>query len=401
MTLETAITEQFKSDNLEAPLWRFTVTSSNYVILVYHHLLGDGQSGLAVLRTVVEALNSPPDLSESTTVVAPSASLELIPNIENRIKVSPSFGVVFRAVLDQLLPGWLTRDIWTGNNVVERLPPPPNWIGTRLRLIALPPAATSELVARARSHKTTVTSILHYIGVLALSHLITHPRHAATISSDGKEATKSPYKRVSVGIPVSLRLQAGIPPTQMYEAASSITQIETLIPTHSLSFPCCAGECESTSNWVETFPWRAAAKLSQTLKSSGPRARSELGLLKFVDGKFEEFWKGKLGKKRSATLEVSNVGVWSFGSHGRNADAGKDAGTEATPLPTDTRWGVSSAYFAQDDNVVGSALKLNAIGSPSGELNVCVTWGEGSVDEEFAETFAKLVGHVLNELSKA
>ena len=41
----------------DLPLWRITVASDNHVIFSWHHAIGDGQSGLAVLRTIIEGLN--------------------------------------------------------------------------------------------------------------------------------------------------------------------------------------------------------------------------------------------------------------------------------------------------------------------------------------------------------
>ena len=46
------------------PLWRITVTSDNVVIFAWHHTIGDGQSGLAVLRTLLYGLNK---ISETPT----------------------------------------------------------------------------------------------------------------------------------------------------------------------------------------------------------------------------------------------------------------------------------------------------------------------------------------------
>jgi hypothetical protein len=35
----------------------------------------------------------------------------------------------------------------------------------------------------------------------------------------------------------------------------------------------------------------------------------EIGILKLLFGQFEGFWKDKIGKKREAGLEISNIGL--------------------------------------------------------------------------------------------
>ena len=56
-------------------------------------------------------------------------------------------------------------------------------------------------------------------------------------------------------------------------------------------------------------------------------------------------------------------------------------------------------YFSQDDRYVGAALKLNVIGSPNGNVNIAMTWGEGAVADEFAESFLQKLEVSLAELS--
>ena len=44
-------------------------------------------------------------------------------------------------------------------------------------------------------------------------------------------------------------------------------------------------------------------------------------------------------------------------------------------------------YFAQCDAIGGAAIKMNVVGSPSGSVNVVVTWGEGAIDEAMVNAF--------------
>ncbi|KDQ31581.1 hypothetical protein PLEOSDRAFT_1013614, partial [Pleurotus ostreatus PC15] len=257
------------------------------------------------------------------------------------------------------------------------VPTPPGRVATRVRIVSLPPDAASRLLKQARSHQTTITSIIHVSAILALSHLLTEPH----------------YEKIKSHTAVSLRSFANVPSTTMYETASAHDHSETIVSTR-LPFPCCASA--APQSWKDDFPWSKASRISKDLKKGGPYARSKLGLLKFLDGKFEGYWAGKLGKKRDESLELSNVGSWSLQTSAQ-PNGIQDGQSNEKDESENTKWGVLSAYFAQDDNVVGSAMKVNVIGSPNGELNVCVTWGEGAVDDQLAEAFAGGLRHGLEQ----
>ncbi|KAF7436019.1 hypothetical protein PC9H_002845 [Pleurotus ostreatus] len=405
--VEDALVTQFDSSTENSPMWRFTVLPDNHVIFLYHHVLGDGQSGLGVLQTVVQALNKA--AGASTTVVRerfyiPRQKLELLPPIEERTNCDITLRTFFHAIIDELLPSWTKNKVWTGNPVLPAVPTPPGRVATRVRIVSLPPDAASRLLTQARSHQTTITSIIHVSAILALSHLLTEPHVSSKTPSDTGDSKEvhhtnanSKYEKIKSHTAVSLRSFANVPSTTMYETASAHDHSETIVSTR-LPFPCCASA--APQSWKDDFPWSKASRISKDLKKGGPYARSKLGLLKFLDGKFEGYWAGKLGKKRDESLELSNVGSWSLQTSAQ-PNGIQDGQSNEKDESENTKWGVLSAYFAQDDNVVGSAMKVNVIGSPNGELNVCVTWGEGAVDDQLAEAFAGGLRHGLEQLSSA
>ena len=54
--------------------------------------------------------------------------------------------------------------------------------------------------------------------------------------------------------------------------------------------------------------WSSVATFTSTLHSYWAKAPGEIGMLGMLCGRFKVFWKSKIGKKREAGLEVSNVG---------------------------------------------------------------------------------------------
>ncbi|KAI0819389.1 hypothetical protein BC628DRAFT_1333029, partial [Trametes gibbosa] len=99
--------------------------------------------------------------------------------------------------------------------------------------------------------------------------------------------------------------------------------------------------------------------------------------------------RGRLGKKREGTLEISNLGR-----------APSMTPWVAGGAPTN-RWAIRETVFVQVDGTLGPALKINVTGTPDGGLGVSLTWGKGAVDDELAEDFVTAFTNGLNELARA
>jgi hypothetical protein len=103
----------------------------------------------------------------------------------------------------------------------------------------------------------------------------------------------------------------------------------------------------------------------------------------FIFGKFEGFWKDKIGKKRETGLEVSSIGPF---NPARSVHTGSQ------------KWVTDRVIFAQSDVGTGAAIKLNVCGNPLGGLAITVTWSLDAVDAAFAEAFVSKFRQMLQEI---
>ncbi|KAF5355358.1 hypothetical protein D9758_006113 [Tetrapyrgos nigripes] len=109
---------------------------------------------------------------------------------------------------------------------------------------------------------------------------------------------------------------------------------------------------------------------ASTLRTQSKTCKSQIGLLKFLGGNYTGFFQGKLGKKRQTGVELSNLGRFELEEEGDG-----------------TGWEIQDIVFAQCDAVVGAAIKVNVASAPSGNMAICVTWGDSAVDHGLVDAF--------------
>ncbi|KAF9461246.1 alcohol acetyltransferase [Collybia nuda] len=342
------VVEVLDSDNLQAafeaqlsrpfitssdmPLWRVVIMRNHYVIFAWHHAIGDGLSGLAFHRALLASLKKVPVISSDvkTYVPIPPTTL-LFPAIETLTSLSPSWWKILQEIYDLFAPTSWTRgaSAWTGNSVTVNVA-----LKTRVRFIELTPEDVQALLTQCRLHGATLTSTYHVLATSVLSALI----------SGTKSETISSY------VPVSLRNIAGTSPDTFCDHVSTV---HTYPPIQS------------------TFSWVDATTFSSLLRSSTLKTRQEIGMLKFLFGQYEAYFKGKIGQKRQGGLELSNLGRFDIQKPGIG----------------DESWSTMRMAFAQCDSIVGSALKLNCVGDSLGGITIAVTWGENCIPDSLGESF--------------
>ncbi|KAI0333865.1 hypothetical protein GY45DRAFT_1334618 [Cubamyces sp. BRFM 1775] len=344
----------------DIPPWKLLVLRDGTLVFAYEHTIGDGQSGMAFHATLLSALRqvslSPPTdhsgiLSNLPTDVA------LTPPLEDRMDLSVPFTMLLRELSKGLLPMWLRKEAtaWTGNPV----PDSPTY-GMSVHLLHYSPEDAKHLLQLSRSHNTTLTGTLHTLALLVLSRLIRNLPDAAE------------YTSVPMVVPVSLRRYTNTPPIAFCNHVSACSAVHCLLPDDKV--------IDATTS-ADNFPWDLAADLSATLKQEAPYSGRAVGLLKYVSGKYDEYLLGKLGKKRDAALELSNVG--SFPKVNK-------AQPEGNSVDTDGPWKIEQVYFAQASPTLGMALTVNVAGAESGGLGISVCWSKSALDEAFGQEF--LVG---------
>ncbi|KAJ7430285.1 alcohol acetyltransferase [Mycena latifolia] len=312
------------------PLWRVEVLNDGTVLLAFHHGIGDGLSGVAFHQSLLAALQQDIIVGDDSLTVAVPQSLSLLPPIETATNIRPSLRKVLTEVFYLFTPASWTPgySAWTANDVpqIPELKP-------HVKVLTFSAAEMAAFAAACRSHGATVTSAFFILTTSTLSRLI----------------PPSPqYKTLSANVAVSMRGVAHAPADAMCDYAAGYNTYP----------PLCT-----------VFDWAAAARYAAELQRAKFVAREHVGMLLLLFGNIAGWLRGLLGRKRSGTFEISNAGRISA-----SASTG--------------RWGIGRMAFAQSDLVVGSALKLNVIGDPTGEVSVVLTWGESSIEQALVESFA-------------
>ncbi|KAI0770541.1 alcohol acetyltransferase [Fomes fomentarius] len=330
----------------DLPMWKLLVLQDGTIAFAYDHTLGDGQSGLAFHQALLKALNATeePPSGHSGIVTALPQDTVFTPSLEEAIDVSVPLLTVVKEVAQSVLPFLKPKhaDAWTGNPI-----PTSFTMDLTVRIFNISPDDATRLINLSRQHKTTLTSTLHTLALIVLTRLIR--------ARPGGEQ----YSTVPTSIPISLRRYTGAAPTALCNHVSAHQAHHPLIPRDRIVSP-------------DTFPWDAAADLTETLRREAPHSAPKVGMLRYLNGQYEKYLLDKLGGKRSFGFELSNLGA--FPSQG---------------LGDTAKWRVRETLFAQADATLGAALKINTVGTPDGGLGVTVTWGKGAVDYELADEFVR------------
>lgn len=354
---EVLESETAKGFDTSKPLWRVLVLNDGNVLFSVHHTIGDGQSGIALHQTLLEALNATGDSSPPSAIVAAPPEIQLLQPIEKAVNLNvPFFHLLYR-ILQMLLPGPLTyaHYAWTG------YPSPPEAKLTgRTRLMYFKPEAAHRVLQVCRAHKTSFTSLLHALATLVISEQL-----------EEDPATAGKYRYIATSIPVSLRPAAKAPNDAMCNYVSALNSFPTLVKRTPST---------AAKSWLREFPWDSASKLTQTLRRQQTESLETLGMLKYASD-YAAYLKGKLGKKREFTLEISNVGKFS----------GTDAAEGAC-------WKLDNVHFSQSNPSTSAAININVAGDPAGGIGISVTWGEGAIDDTFGDAFFGALKEGLEEV---
>lgn len=330
------------------PMWRVLVLKNGTVIFFWHHGFGDGRSGLSFHRAFVAALHSTSSepLDQDSIVIPPSTPM--LKSLDDLVDLSPTFKKFASEIYQLLVPVSWTKaaSAWTGGMVVKKIS-----LKTLVRIIEVSPEDMRKIMGECKKNKATLTAALQYHGLAIITQLIEEHK-------DGK------WKTISSFIPLSLRPLSGLSDDAFCDHVSTL-HLYTPLPV--------------------TFSWDQAAALTTKLRAAPARSPGHIGMLKYLYGKYEEFLKGKLGKKRQAGMEISNLGAFKY--------------PESVASPEQRTWSIGKMAFSQCDAVLGAALKLNVVGDPLGGLTICLTWGEDVVSKEFAEAFAGRLEKRLGEMA--
>ncbi|TCD69145.1 hypothetical protein EIP91_008621 [Steccherinum ochraceum] len=343
----------------ENPLWRLHVFQDSTVAFVFNHVIGDGKSGVAFHRALLSALNRTipsTDVADHSAMITIPPTLALIPPLEDCMDITVSWLKFIRVLYNMLAPSsWTSlHTTWTGNDIATK-----KEFDVSARLLTVSASDAARLAGKSRREGATLTAFLHTVGTVVLSDLITRLPNTTSTT-------------ISTSVPVSLRSYTKTPDVAFCNHFSGLNSFVDIIgsPSKRLS--------------AEDFPWDSASHFASTLRQSAKSTCEEVGMLKYVSD-MEDFFKGQLGKKRGATMEVSNLGRF---------PSDEDAPT------TEPSWSIGDMFFLQSNAVCGAALNVMVVGSPAGSIGISFIWTKGTVEEDFAESFVSGFSDLVNEISK-
>jgi hypothetical protein len=369
--LDGVLSEQnsrgFDTDAL-LPLWRIVVLqqrnpelpSATDLAFVWHHVIGDGLSGLIFHSAVLQALSSAPRgigeerklLPSNTTSKTPvpdddlaivsTTTKPLFPPLEDILTLSEGpmtrISHMFKSWLSSWFGAKLEAGRWTGAPYhYESLP-----TKTLIRQVSIPAASVSRLVSRCRSEQTSVTAFLQTL--------------VGKVLAEAFEA-----RQVRCATAISVR--------RFFPAIHKIDD------THAMGLWVTA----SRQNFARRvligaggrkadggFPWGEARKNKRRIVKELAKGDRDItmGSLRDIPN-FETYLMGRIGKKRDDSYSITNIGVF-------------DGETPASGESSQHQWRISKMSFSQSCHVNGSAVQFCIISTKGGEMVIVLNWQEGT-----------------------
>ncbi|KAL8952927.1 MAG: hypothetical protein Q9222_001186 [Ikaeria aurantiellina] len=341
------------------PLWKLVVLrdypdtetkpaiSVLHLAFVYHHVLGDGLSGVAVLKSLIQELEltlqgQDDKRNDLAGTILPSDSVKLIEPVERFVKLTLSWSFLINRVMNEYAPRWMLGsrlEPWAGLAMQSPQQCP---FRSRIKIVTIHADEVTNLLERCRKHFVALTSLLT----------------AAVVST---LAIALPDASSFTGItPYTLRTFTG---TSMGEMANQISTLETEYPPDLLH----AIRTASTPALQTEIIWRTAHQSHRQMRDELARCPRDtvIGLLPYISDPVN-FYRKKFGRPREATFEVSNLRVVS------------EAGTS-------DNWDLESMTFTQGAQPVAAAFSVNSVSVKDGPLRLTVTWQDGVVEERIID----------------
>ncbi|KAL9108270.1 MAG: hypothetical protein Q9187_008315, partial [Circinaria calcarea] len=359
------------------PGWKLTIAQrSNQgtrekavdAVFAFHHAIGDGTSGMAFHRSLLKALNNLPSRPISTvpTVIKGPYSGAIVPAVEDLIQLDISWSFLLRQIWETSRPSWsvpASSKPWSA--AVVTLPHPDDF-RSRVRFISLPRALTRQILSKCRKRETTLTGLLHGIIIAQLSLLVPEARSFRATT------------------PYSLRPATG---TSVEEIAVQLSALTTEYAPGTIS-AFRAGRADPRAAQQQIWEIARRFRLEMGAELAALPKDNLLGLLPYVRD-WHRMWTDQVGKARSSTFEVSNLGSL-------RAELDSEPNREQNELNRERKdeeiaCTVSRLIFSQSGMVAGAAFSFNIASVESGPLTVTLTWQEGVVAEG-------LMGEILEGL---
>jgi hypothetical protein len=381
---ETRIVEDAIPSILDAtwpkaiPPWKLTVLpflndglknrARCFLAFSFSHSLGDGISGLAFHRSLLDALQEPRKINEEADVLTAPSSSKLFPepfDTPERLPISWSF--FLSPFLSVYLPKFISAAL--GFRTAVTTITPGTWTATpgfydtanhhtAVKILEFDASTVSNAVKVCRKHNAKLTALIHQIIIRALSECLPEDMDRDNFVS---------------GTAINMRPAIGVSDNQMGLFVSGYFDV------HS---------CLNTAHANDEELWDNASTMSSALANASVKLQDQpIGLLRYLPS-VRSWTLGKLGQKRDSSYEISNL-VTFDASPPSAASPGKGA----------SKCTLEKLVFSQPANTVSSPLTFNIVSVKAGSLVCVVSWQIGALglDEGDEKEFVKRVCEVIDK----
>lgn len=278
-------------------------------------------------------------------------NVALLPSLEEALPLPISWGN-FATTVYKMLFSSPDPTLYTGGQISFSPANPPK---TRLSVIHLPASTATRLAQLCRQQKSSVTSLLIVL-------------IAQVLARQYPESTE-----FCASVPISLRRFTDIGNRQMVNYVSSVTPRFSTIPAKPGHLHLSLNPTASSQ-----VPWDVIRSCRGSIDrvASSP-SDHHVAWLRYVSDYFA-FYTRKVGKRREASFEVSNLGL-------------VDGVTDGGQMEDGHKVRCTRMTFSQSVNVVGPLWVFSVATVKGGDMTVALTWQEGLLrDEEVDRVMAEL-----------
>jgi hypothetical protein len=334
----------FQEDEQETnlPFWRLIVVESTsertcfHVIFCFHRAIGDTKSAVVFHQDLEKALCMGRESNSPAPTIIPTSTAPLPPILESVFPLPVPSPAKLQSFLKPAAP---PADLWSGR---EQFWPAQTRFVSRI----FSPETTAGLRRVCQREQTSITAALMSLAAATLFRIL--PTEYTVLQGD---------------CAISLR-----------------RYVDDAIVSDS-DMGCWVGTCSHVYRRGESSLWEGGRDTKDTIQAAIARGTEDMPVacLDFVLDMLAWF-QDKMGRKRWAAFEMSNVGTVS---------------SIATRKDHGTAYGMETVLFSQSASGCAGAIKISVATGRDGRLAVGFTWQlhvvENSTVTEFIDLFTQLL----------
>lgn len=342
----------------KSPMWRLHVfgiadrqNSIEFTAtFFFHHALGDGISGVLFHRRFAAALTNQTQNGEIFSSIKAAgnklrSAYSPLPLPFDELHPLPlTILYTLKMVYQHVRSSGGKSGLWTGNKVTMPLV-------ARYKSFQLPHSKAADIIEVCKMHNTTVTALLQELVSFALFLLL--PPDYTTLRSAVAVSTRPWLGEARNNDPMGLFV------TSTFKTHS---RMQNANPNVRPSF-----------NWTEAS--LSTQHLQSFLKTNGKN--NWIGLMRRYMKNIPAFLESRVGKPRSLSFEISNLG--SFNGETHNPDEG-----------------IRRMVFSQTISAVDSAIQVSVITART--LSIGISWQEGIVPQRQITSLIDIMKSFLDNI---